>query len=1320
MTSDDLINQKLGRGQYEIRSLLGRGGMAAVYLARQSSMNRDVAIKVMTPDLADDEQFVARFEHEAKMFAQLQHPHILPVIDFGHEGKHIYIVMQLVRGGSLDDRLHEGALPLRMAARMLTQIASALTFAHEQGIIHRDLKPNNVMLDERNNAYLVDFGIAKMLAGTTKLTATGNILGTPAYMAPEQWRGEPVDARTDIYSLGIMVYEMVLGRLPFTGDTPYTLMYKHFNDAPPPPRQVKPDIDPAVEAVILKALSKEADDRYQSADQLAEDFNRAVQALPTSFGPRPGAAPMDKTIIGDDAAITPPPGRASSADEMPTLMPQAHEMTKAGAPAPATRGAVPSPMPSQALAGDAAKRRDLNPVVIGGAVIGIIAVLAVIAMLVVGGGGDDNGKEVADQPSATFTFTPTDEPTNTPAPTDTPSPTATSRTTTATILAERANVRGGPGLDFDVIGALSRDEEVVVIGISEDGDWYQIAAPGIGSGWVSADIVRLSGNPNVPVVALPTATPTLTHTPTITPSPTITPTPTETPTITPSPTSTPDPVLFVPTDFERVSVSAYGISFEYPTNWASPFYTDTLGYVSLKPDSGSDIYRYPWIRISRGTPQDMLDGGLTTDINSPQAAIEHSSGISTAVHREVNDFTYPAYAVSAQGFQLYNWAWVIVVNDSDWVYVIASAPLGDLREDFYQDVLDRMVRSIQVDGIALYPAQTLTTGVDPALFVPTSFERVTLDSLGVSFDYPTTWPQPQSSGALAVFAPVPANSPTSKDYPTVAIGRGAPDELKTIGLTSYIDSPVEAIEHPFDTDFAGQSEAVEGYIYPSYKLDTTEDGSGLRALGFLFEISDNDWLYLFTILSTADGYDQAFADDVFGRMINTMQVDGVVLAAPETPENPETLTTLPMQLGSARVLDRFDNNNNDWRFANIVDGQLLLESPQADYLRWSYPNNLLEGDPAFYAQITGAVISDTPEYQLALAFRVAELNRFYYFVIDHARQVGLYSVLGDTSTTLIGPLTNTSIRVGTGEENTLGVLVIGDYIEVYLNGALVGAVVDGTHTLGGARPATYTYAGAPVPVTAAFDDYAYLPLTINGHPELVENKQATIAVNAADVTKVLSAPQAGATVLVDIPAGQPIVVFARTVDNRFLYGYAQGATGWIPAEIVTLTRGSAALATQGLPILDSSARGEKVTVWPIIWPDQSSNTTTVTAATTVPTLAPSPVATAVITTGEGGPIAYGQTVSNSIDLSGSHVWTFNGVGGDQVMIAAHAAPNANLDLYMALVGPDGSSIAFDDDSGDGFDPLIQNATLSMAGEYTIEVRAFGGSGDYELTLTKTG
>ncbi len=369
MTSDDLINQRLGNGQYEIRSLLGRGGMATVYLARQASMDRDVAVKIMASELADDEQFVARFEHEAQVIAKLQHPHILPVIDFGREGKYIYIVMQMLGGGTLDDRLRGGPLPLKLASHMLNQIASALSFAHEQGIIHRDLKPNNVLLDERDNAYLTDFGIAKMLAGTTKLTATGNILGTPAYMAPEQWRGESVDARTDIYSLGVMLYEMVLGRLPFEGETPYTLMYKHFNDAPPPPRQMNPNLDPGIEAVILRALAKEADSRFQSADDMAESFANAVRGLPSAVQPKP-VDMMDRTIVGDDAQLTPRPMQTGQGEEMPTILPQEAPSTRAASGSGPTGSgpAVPAPTTRAAAGGSAAPppKRGLNPLVIGG------------------------------------------------------------------------------------------------------------------------------------------------------------------------------------------------------------------------------------------------------------------------------------------------------------------------------------------------------------------------------------------------------------------------------------------------------------------------------------------------------------------------------------------------------------------------------------------------------------------------------------------------------------------------------------------------------------------------------------------------------------------------------------------------------------------------------------------------------------------------------------------------------------------------------------------------------------------------------------------
>ena len=231
----DLSGRMLG--QYRLKELIGVGGMAAVYRARQESMDRDVAIKIMATQLASNEEFVARFEREARVIARLQHPHILPVIDFGRENDQIYLVMRLVEGGVLSERLARTTLSIQQVDRFLTQIASALEYAHQRGVIHRDLKPNNVLLDEEDNGYLTDFGIAKMLAGSStsqlSLTSTGSVMGTPSYMAPEQWRSEPVDARTDIYALGIIVYEMLMGVLPFQSDTPFGMMYKHF-DAPPP------------------------------------------------------------------------------------------------------------------------------------------------------------------------------------------------------------------------------------------------------------------------------------------------------------------------------------------------------------------------------------------------------------------------------------------------------------------------------------------------------------------------------------------------------------------------------------------------------------------------------------------------------------------------------------------------------------------------------------------------------------------------------------------------------------------------------------------------------------------------------------------------------------------------------------------------------------------------------------------------------------------------------------------------------------------------------------------------------------------------------
>ncbi|MEW6580736.1 MAG: protein kinase [Chloroflexota bacterium] len=265
-------------GQYELHSLLGKGGMATVYRAYQPSMERPVAIKVLSPDLASDAEFIARFEREARIIAQLQHPHILPVFDFGRAGPYTYLVMRLIEGGTLGDELHGRPLPLARVSQITGQIADALDYAHRRGIVHRDLKPTNVLLEGRDRVFLTDFGIAKLIAGGafTGLTAPNAVMGTPTYMAPEQWRSEPVDARTDVYALGVMVYQMLAGKVPFAAETPHGLMYQHLDQQPTPVRQINPSLPAEVEPVMRRALAKDRRTRYASAGELARDLDRAL------------------------------------------------------------------------------------------------------------------------------------------------------------------------------------------------------------------------------------------------------------------------------------------------------------------------------------------------------------------------------------------------------------------------------------------------------------------------------------------------------------------------------------------------------------------------------------------------------------------------------------------------------------------------------------------------------------------------------------------------------------------------------------------------------------------------------------------------------------------------------------------------------------------------------------------------------------------------------------------------------------------------------------------------------------------------------------
>ena len=265
-------------GAYRIINQVGQGGMATVYKAYQPSMDRNVAVKVLPRQLAESKEFVARFQQEARTIARLEHPHILPVFDYGESDGTTYFVMRYLEAGTLKEKMQAGPLSFNEIDNLFTQLAGALGYAHSHGVIHRDLKPANALVDEQGNLFLTDFGIAKLLeSASPRLTQTDAIMGTPAYISPEQAKALTVDQRSDIYSLGIILYELVTGRVPFTADTPLAVILKHVSDPLPLPSILKPDIPESIEQVILKSLAKEPNDRFATTVEFLAAWKRALQ-----------------------------------------------------------------------------------------------------------------------------------------------------------------------------------------------------------------------------------------------------------------------------------------------------------------------------------------------------------------------------------------------------------------------------------------------------------------------------------------------------------------------------------------------------------------------------------------------------------------------------------------------------------------------------------------------------------------------------------------------------------------------------------------------------------------------------------------------------------------------------------------------------------------------------------------------------------------------------------------------------------------------------------------------------------------------------------
>ena len=265
-------------GAYRITAKLGQGGMATVYKAYHASMDRFVAIKVLHSAFKDDDSFYIRFQREAQIVGKLTHPNIVPIYDFATHETDPYIVMQFIEGETLKHRLKRQHLSLEETLSILPAVASALTYAHDRNILHRDVKPSNVLIDNNDIPFLADFGLARIASSGESTMSQDVLIGTPNYISPEQAKGEHnLGAGTDIYSLGIMLYEIVVGRVPFSADTPYAVVHDHIYKPLPIPTHVNPTVPVSVERVLLKSLSKEPEDRYQSAVEMIDDFRSAVE-----------------------------------------------------------------------------------------------------------------------------------------------------------------------------------------------------------------------------------------------------------------------------------------------------------------------------------------------------------------------------------------------------------------------------------------------------------------------------------------------------------------------------------------------------------------------------------------------------------------------------------------------------------------------------------------------------------------------------------------------------------------------------------------------------------------------------------------------------------------------------------------------------------------------------------------------------------------------------------------------------------------------------------------------------------------------------------
>jgi tRNA A-37 threonylcarbamoyl transferase component Bud32 len=614
-----LIGQTIGR--YRITEHLGRGGMAEVYKAYQPSLDRYVAIKLMHAFLADDKDFLTRFEREAKVVATLRHPNIVQVHDFDIENGQYYMVMEFIDGVTLKtmlEQMHERGewLPLDDAVTIILSIGSALRYAHERSMVHRDVKPANVMIAKDGHIILTDFGIAKIMSATN-LTASGAMVGTPAYMSPEQGMGQAGDERSDIYSLGVMLYQLAVGRLPYDADTPLAVVLKHINDPLPIPRAIQPNLPEDVQRVILKALAKNPEDRYPSVGEMMSDLKRAMglaaDITPTDTMKRGSAVKLTgTTVVGRLGAATPPP--APSAAPASTV---ARPGAGATVARPATPGTVVAPR-----AGAQADVAAVPAVPAAGRPKWLIPVAAIVVLALAGGGVALVATGGQAPPTPTIAVTPTQA--VTPTPTKFVPPEAEFKTGNIDFLAN-------PGANAQVLGRVGPEfGKFLVVARSGDSKWLKIQFGDGTTGWVPAEPVDLGG---VPLDAIPQAVTlaTLTPTPTKTPPPTSTSVPTDTSTLTntPAPTNTRGPTrppaTRAPTLPPQPTATPTGVVA--PLGWGFQFQFCTFDgsnytcNVTIWGNGGDGRYHYALENPDTGNWDEKTGGSATYIVRSRRCRI---------------------------------------------------------------------------------------------------------------------------------------------------------------------------------------------------------------------------------------------------------------------------------------------------------------------------------------------------------------------------------------------------------------------------------------------------------------------------------------------------------------------------------------------------------------------------------------------------------------------------------------------------------------------------------------------------------------------------